>query len=57
MPSELEDYSNMLDKLKESSQYLDENDWVSVQATLNLSPMIIDWDKSDVKSQVFIDYF
>ena len=57
MPSELEDYSDMLDKLKESSQYLDENDWVSVQATLNLSPMIIDWDKSDVKSQVFIDYF
>tara|TARA_X000001382_G_C3168117_1_gene178578 strand:+ start:417 stop:1307 length:891 start_codon:yes stop_codon:yes gene_type:complete len=57
MPSELEDYSDMLDKLKESSEYLDDNDWISVQATLNLSPKIIDWDKSDVKSKVFIDYF
>ena len=57
MPSELEDYSDMLDKLNESSKYLDKNDWISVQATLNLSPMIIDWKNSDVQPQLFKDYF
>ena len=57
MPTELEDYSDMLDKLKESSQYLDDNDWISIQATLNLSPILVDWKNSEVKNNLFKDYF
>ena len=31
MPSELEDYSDMLDKLNEGSRYLESHDWISIQ--------------------------
>ena len=57
MPSELADYSDILDKFKEGSKYLDSNDWVSIQVTLNLSPMLIDWKKSDIEQDVFKEYF
>lgn len=57
MPSELEDYSDMLDKLNEGSKYLESHDWVSIQATLNLSPLLINWEESTVDKQIFKDYF
>jgi len=57
MPSELEDYNDILDKFIQGSKYLDSNDWISVQATLNLSPMLIDWENSKIEKDVFKNYF
>jgi len=57
MPPELEDYRDMLFQLEKSSKYLDEYDWVSLKATLNLSPTLINWDKSEYNKEFFINYF
>ena len=57
MPSEIEDYSDILDKLNEGSKYLEDHDWISIQATLNLSPSLIDWKNSTVDKQIFKDNF
>ncbi len=57
MPPELEDYGDMLDQLNKNSQYLDKEDWISIRVALNLSPTIINWDKSEYKKEFFIQYF
>ena len=57
MPPELEDYGDMLDQLKKSSNYLDNEDFISIRVALNLSPTIIDWSKSEYKKDFFIKYF
>ena len=57
MPGEVEDYGDMLDKLTDCSKYLDEHDWVSISATLNLSPTLVDWDNSEYDTDFFVKYF
>lgn len=57
MPPELEDYGDMLLQLKKSSNYLDNTDWISIKATLNLSPTLINWNNSEYNKKFFIDYF
>ncbi len=57
MPPELEDYGDILDQLKKSSNYLDDQDFISIRVALNLSSTIINWDKSKYKKEFFINYF
>ena len=57
MPTEIEDYSDILSILKQGSKYLEKHDWISIQATLNLSPSLINWETSTVDKQVFKDNF
>lgn len=57
MPSEIDEYEIVLDNLLKSKEYLEEQDWISIYATLNLSPLLIDWDKSKLNKQFFIDKF
>ena len=54
---EVEDYGDMLDKLTDCSKYLDEHDWVSISATLILSPTLVDWDNSEYDTDFFVKYF
>ena len=57
MPSEIEDFSTVTKHLSKASQYLETTDWISIYATLNLSPKLIDWEKSSISPQFFIDKF
>tara|TARA_R110001583_G_scaffold33731_5_gene113814 strand:+ start:1439 stop:2326 length:888 start_codon:yes stop_codon:yes gene_type:complete len=57
MPPELEDYGDMLNQLSKSSNYLDDEDWVSIKVALNLSPTLINWNESKYKKDFFINYF
>jgi len=57
MPSEIDEYEGIIDLLIESSKYLDNTDWISIYATLNLSPQLIDWNNSELNEQFFIDKF
>lgn len=57
MPTEIDEYSDIIDKLTEASQYLEKKDWISIYATLNLSPELIVWDESELKPDFFIEKF
>ena len=39
----------MLNQLSKSSNYLDDEDWVSIKVALNLSPTLINWNKVNIK--------
>jgi FkbM family methyltransferase len=57
MPTEIDEYSDIIDKLTEANQFLEKKDWISIYATLNLSPELIQWDESELKPQFFIEKF
>ena len=57
MPLELEMFERFITYYKEGFKYLDENDDVTMYATLNLNPKLTDWDGSELKPQWFIDKF
>jgi len=57
MPEELIQYERIATQLKLSSQYLDDQDDVCVYITLNLSPTLYDWDKSNIKQKQIINDF
>lgn len=57
IPTEIDEYSDIIDKLTEASQFLEKKDWISIKATLNLSPQLINWDDSELKQDFFIQKF
>jgi hypothetical protein len=57
MPNEINEYNNIIDNLLKSSDYLEEKDWISIYATLNLSSSLTDWNKSRLNKQFFLDKF
>ena len=57
MPREIEMFERFIIRYKHALQYLDENDDVTIKATLNLNPLLTDWDSSKLKQQYFIDKF
>ena len=57
MPSEVEEYSDLIDKLTEAQQFLEDTDWISIYATLNISGLLIDWTESSLQPDFFIDKF
>lgn len=57
MPTEIDEYSDIIDKLTEASQYLEKKDWISIYATLNLSPKLVNWEDSQLSKEYFIDKF
>jgi len=57
MPSEIHLFERWIEQYNKASLYLDDNDNVTLLATLNLSPILTDWDNSDLKQQYFIDKF
>ena len=57
MPGEIDEYEGIIDNLTKCSKYLEKKDWVSIYATLNLSPKLIEWEECSIDKQFFIDKF
>ena len=57
MPTEIDEYSEIIDRLTVASQYLENKDWISIYASLNISSDLIRWDESELKPEFFIDKF
>lgn len=57
MPLELELFERFISYYKDTFNYLDNEDDVTMYATLNLNPKLTDWDKSEIQPQWFIDKF
>ena len=57
MPWEIDSALSVSEKLRRSSYYLHKGDDVRLDFILNLSDAIIDWDKSKLDKQFFIDKF
>ena len=57
MPWEIDHLFLLQHQLKRSSYYLTENDKLELDVVLNLSSKLIDWDKSKLDKQFFIDKY
>jgi hypothetical protein len=55
MPGEIEDFENILINLEKSSVYLNNPQNITLQATLNLSHKLVDWNNSQLDPQYFKD--
>lgn len=56
MPHEMTMLERFIPQLKRAFMYLD-NDNVTIKASLNLNPLLIDWDSSTLKPEYYIDKF
>jgi hypothetical protein len=57
MPHEIEMFEQFMTQYKKALHYLDENDNVTIKASLNLNPLLTDWENSDLKQDFFINKF
>lgn len=57
MPNEIEMFEQFISQYREALAYLDENDNVTIKASLNLNPLLTDWENSELKQDYFIDIF
>jgi hypothetical protein len=57
MPLELEMFERWIEQYKNCLQYLEDTDDVTLYATLNLNPLLTDWDNSLIKQEYFINKF
>ena len=57
LPREIDQLERILDKLHESSFYLDKNDKVIIDVTLNLNNIFTDWENSILDKNFFITKF
>jgi hypothetical protein len=57
MPHEIEMFEQFMTQYHRALSYLDENDNVTIKASLNLNPLLTDWENSDLKQDFFINKF
>ena len=57
MPLEIEMFERFMEQYKRSILYLDDKDDVTLKATLNLNPELIDWSSSELTPDFFIQKF
>jgi hypothetical protein len=57
MPWELDDASNVFNKIAIANKYLSPDDKLTVDTCLNLSSYIIDWDKSIIPKEFYINKY
>lgn len=57
MPSELEMFERFMVQYRKALSHLDENDDVTIRATLNLNPELTDWEGSELKQDYFVERF
>lgn len=57
MPSELEMFERFMIQYRKALAYLDDNDDVTLKATLNLNPGLTDWDGSELQPAYFVARF
>lgn len=57
LPYEIDRFEGQIVELHKNSKYLSKEDEIVIDATLNLNDLIIDWNKSKMDKQYFIDRF
>lgn len=57
MPWELDDASNVFNKIAIANKYLSPDDQLTIDTCLNLSSYIIDWDKSIIPKEFYINKY
>lgn len=57
MPNEIEMFERFMTQYRKALAYLDENDNVVIKASLNLNPLLTDWENSELKQDYFINIF
>lgn len=57
MPNEIEMFEQFITQYRKALLYLDENDNVTIKASLNLNPLLINWKDSELKQDYFINIF
>ena len=57
MPREIELFERFMAQYKKALYYLDEQDNVTIKASLNLNPELIDWENSELTPEYFIARF
>jgi len=54
LPREIDDFDRMLDHLHRSAHFLEEGDEVVLDATLNLSDKLTNWEESNIPKEFFL---
>lgn len=57
MPQEIEMFERFMTQYKKALCYLDEQDSVTIKASLNLNPELVDWKNSELTPEYFIPIF
>ena len=57
MPNEIEMFQRFMFQYRKALAYLDESDNVTIKASLNLNPLLTNWENSELKQDYFIDIF
>ena len=57
LPFEIDRFEHQMFELHKNSKYLDKDDEVVIDATLNVNDLLVDWSKSKIDKQYFIDRF
>src|SRR4051812_27197855 len=57
LPFEIDRFEHQMFELKKNSCYLTNGDTVVIDATLNVNDLLVDWSKSKISKQYFIDRF
>ena len=57
MPNEIEMFERFMIQYRKALSHLDEKDNVTIKASLNLNPLLIDWGNSELKQDYFINIF
>jgi len=54
LPREIDDFDRMLDQLHRSAHFLEKDDEVVLDATLNLSDKLTNWEQSNIPKEFFL---
>ncbi len=57
LPFEIDRFEHQMFELKKNSAYLTDDDEVIIDATLNVNDLLVNWNKSKINKQYFIDRF
>ena len=57
LPYEIDRFQHQMFELRKNSQFLNKDDQITIDATLNINEELTDWTKSKIDKQYFIDRF
>lgn len=57
LPFEIDRFEHQMFELRKNSKYLDKDDQVVIDATLNVNDLLVNWSKSKISKEYFIDRF
>lgn len=57
MPHEIKMLERFISQYKKALLYLEDTDKVTIKASLNLNPLLIDWNSSTIKPEYYIEKF